>query len=405
MKEQLIHILDQSVCLSRKQMKEYISGTMQHEEMHAAEVHLSACPLCSMAMEGFDAHSEASLEAIASLNSGFLKEHFDNIAPQIHLNSMAPAAALPAGRRSAAIQPFWRTASIAAGILALFGGLWYVEFGRNNLQHAPAVATHQPMPSPVPQNDAPGPDPAAAEGVMSATAPEVESKVSAPPPDASSTRAKTVDAVATVKESAPPAAPQFKPAPVKATPAKAPTPAPESVASISGASARSIEIKAARAYTPPVLEPVGKTVAPDVSAAPATAQEKLVVRELSDVATYNAAPAASRNTTGINLSGARSSGTKYVVDGVQAAKKQERSHIELGNDAFERGKYSAALIHYKKQMTSGTPAERSQAKLRAARCYAALGKKAKAEELLDTVMQEGSGAERREARRVLRGLK
>ena len=79
MKEQLIHILDQSVCLSRKQMKEYLSGTMLPEEAHAAEVHLSSCPLCSLAMEGFEEHTEEALAAISALNSGFLKEHFAKV--------------------------------------------------------------------------------------------------------------------------------------------------------------------------------------------------------------------------------------------------------------------------------------------------------------------------------------
>src|SRR5690349_17724415 len=145
MKEQLTHILDQSVCLSRKQMKEYLSGMMQHEEMHAAEMHLNACPLCSMAMEGFELHSEEALSAIASLNSGFLKEHFDNIAPQIHLNSMAPAAALTGSRSDRRqAQQLWRVASVAAGILAIFGVLWYMEFGREKQSSSAPLAMANP---------------------------------------------------------------------------------------------------------------------------------------------------------------------------------------------------------------------------------------------------------------------
>src|SRR3954471_13952732 len=109
MKPELIHILDQSVCLTRRQIKDYLSGTMLPEEQHAAEVHLSSCPLCKMAMEGFEAHSEEALAAISSLNSGFLKEHYDAVTPQIHLNSVAPAIAATAHRKSkGSTQPLFR---------------------------------------------------------------------------------------------------------------------------------------------------------------------------------------------------------------------------------------------------------------------------------------------------------
>ena len=93
MKEQLIHILDQSVCLSRKQMKEYLSGTMQQEEMHAAEIHLNTCPLCSMAMEGFEAHSEEALEAVSERVVRRRKDMLERIRQLLDDEADAPAAA------------------------------------------------------------------------------------------------------------------------------------------------------------------------------------------------------------------------------------------------------------------------------------------------------------------------
>ena len=78
--------------------------------------------------------------------------------------------------------------------------------------------------------------------------------------------------------------------------------------------------------------------------------------------------------------------------------------MELGDESFDKGKYSAALAHYKQQMNSGDARTRQQATIKAARCYATLGNKAKAEQLLQSVVNEGAGPERRAARRILRGM-
>ena len=391
MKEQLIHILDQSVCLSRKQMKEYISGTMQREEMHAAEIHLSSCPLCSMAMEGFEAHSDEALAAIASLNSGFLKEHFDNIAPQIHLNSMAPAATLTASnaaRKSGHVQPSWRTASIAAGILLLFGALWYVEFGQDGNTDSKHIAMSSPPSAPastqIAKRNAASPQPgdgpaAAAKNITVATeAPGsgLEPKPTAPDEDYGydiSTASNTAaPALAKLPENEKPAAPAAKaPSPAYAAQGlsdiDAPSSNPESMP------ARGSAEKNASSQSPDlavVATQSYSTARPSVHESDAMNAEALKKKEMT----------------------------------AKLAERTAPSPMELGKEAYDKGKYSAALTHYKKQMASGAPQDRAQAKIMAARCYAALGHKPRAQQLLQAVIDEGTGPERRSARRALREL-
>lgn len=130
MKEQLSHILDQSVCLTRRQVAAYLEGRMEPEELHAAQMHIASCPLCSLAMDGFEDAPKESLAALSTLNTDFLKEQFDKSLPQIHLNSVAPAAVIRETRRRRRagehrVLPFRRLAA-AAALMLTAGGLWWL---------------------------------------------------------------------------------------------------------------------------------------------------------------------------------------------------------------------------------------------------------------------------------------
>lgn len=147
MKEQLIHILDKSVCLSRRQIAAYIAGTMEPEEIHAVEVHLNSCPLCSMAMDGYLEHKAEGTAALETLNSDFLKQHFDKALPQIHLNSLAPAVQVnteKSGRKSIPI-PWWRITGIAAALLIGAGAFWYVDRNDFTGKHQQDIAQAEPI--------------------------------------------------------------------------------------------------------------------------------------------------------------------------------------------------------------------------------------------------------------------
>ncbi len=397
MKEHLTHILDQSVCLTRRQLRDYLSGTMLPIEVHAVEVHLASCPLCSMAMEGFEEHSEEALQAIASLNSGFLKEHFDNIAPQIHLNSMAPAMPVAGARAKKSISiPGWRVAAIAAAVLLAVGIFWYADERRKNavltgrheiaLNEAPAVPAAAPAP---------------ARDHVPAAIRQAEEQRSATPPAGT--------------------------APDGNRPAK------ERI------------LANAEDGTGPMAVNAAALPAADLPRQAMPKQKEAVPVAVKQADTVIGGTMALRSRDNMAIAGGRSSGTKYVIEGAgpvrQAAdgdrnnitapdlakraapvsggkpggptteKSAEReeanqpSILEQGNRAYAAGKYTQALRFYQKQMKIGDAGDRQKAAIMAARCYTALGNSAKAQEMLRSAADGDNARQRRAARRELRRMK
>jgi hypothetical protein len=106
MRRDLIHIFDNSACLSRRQLAAYVTGSMTREECHAVELHVSDCLFCSEAVAGAAQTPEEAAAELAGLDAGFLTEHFASQQPQVHLNAfqlpMAGSAAGPGQARRAA---------------------------------------------------------------------------------------------------------------------------------------------------------------------------------------------------------------------------------------------------------------------------------------------------------------
>jgi FimV-like protein len=375
MKEQLTHILDQSVCLSRKQMKEYLSGSMLPEEVHAAEVHISSCPLCSMAMEGFEEHSEEALAAIASLNSGFLKEHFDNIAPQIHLNSMAPAATLTGTNRRKTNTGAWiRPAGIAAGLLLVCATAWYLaqKSGTQSTTHEFATTTAN-QPVVVPNDDADNRARASSEATPASAPVTTHAKPAAPEAAAKPAKITVVDKNALARKDLSGTAHYYQPEPVPVEdPAAIAKAAAEALPSVNDPSKTykgdEISTRTTKKYVPPTYE--GDNPLP--SATSATKQ----AAPLKQANSENAAP-----------------------------EPKPAPPKESADQQFERGEYRSALSRYRQQLKSADADTRNHASLQAARCYAAIGEPDRAEALLRKVLDEGNGHERRTARKLLRNLR
>ncbi len=55
MEDQYLHILDDSRCLTRRQIFDYLENKLSTEERYVVECHLNDCPFCSDALEGFTA--------------------------------------------------------------------------------------------------------------------------------------------------------------------------------------------------------------------------------------------------------------------------------------------------------------------------------------------------------------
>lgn len=325
-------------------MREYLSGAMLPEEAHAAELHINSCPLCHLALEGFEEHTDEALQAIAALNSGFLKEHFDNISPQIHLNSMAPAAALPVSHRHHArrMSLLWRVGSVAAGVLLLFGLVWALERRPNheaappplidgsNSPHSAASKVEEPVSSQSIRNAAP-----AAHSLNAGNAAEAAAKASAQGSSAST-------ASVPVK-----AEPVSAPGDALSHEAVAPKPAPASQASHYYQEYDAVGSGSAQPQPGSAVEPK-KTASPDVEKSKPAARPR---------------------------------------------------------ESYSEGSVEAALKDNLQAMKSADPATRYGAMIKAAQCYEALGSPDKAESLLQKVVDEAPGHERRMARRALRRMR
>jgi len=133
MNQQLSHIFDKSACLTRRQIKDYLDGSMTPEECHAVEHHLNDCMFCSEAVDGMLDNRYESAETVSELSTSFLNEHFHSITPQVHLNSLAPTQAVAIHKHKNKIQPVWGTTSVAAAVLISLATIWYVEYGKNKV--------------------------------------------------------------------------------------------------------------------------------------------------------------------------------------------------------------------------------------------------------------------------------
>lgn len=92
MTHELSHMFDHSTCLSRRQMRDYLSNAMGKEECHAVEHHLNNCILCSEALEGLQAHGDDAIEVLDRLNTTFISDYIGQSHPHIHLNAIASPA-------------------------------------------------------------------------------------------------------------------------------------------------------------------------------------------------------------------------------------------------------------------------------------------------------------------------
>ena len=384
MKEALTHIMDESVCLTRRQLRDYLSGGMLPIEAHAVEVHLASCPLCSMAVDGFEEHPEGALQAIGALNSGFLKTHFDKIAPQIHLNSIAPAMATSAMRpRKGAGIPVWRIAAVAASALLAVGIFWLVDQYRNA-----AMRTKPHALSMAEQNVAPAAPPAMSTTVHSDAPATHDGTVKATPGAASKMSLAYSDQTASRKpgHTAKPPEPagtgslmaaQFRPKAKAKMIADTPLPAAALRSRDNGSQERTEEAA-------PVLVQTTDQAVPD--------------RPLEGAGRTSESPAK----RAVNRSKSVQPPTSEAGETNEAS---AGGALDRGKAAFSAGKYTKALRFFQQQMNTGDAGLRQKATIMAARCYAALGNSTKAQELLQSAADGSNSRQRRAARRELRKMK
>lgn len=364
MSEQLKHIFDISKCPTKRQMQEYLNGIMQPEEIYAFEHHISSCMLCSEAIDGMMEYEEAALTGMNELNDNFLKDHLESHPPHIHLNGIA-AAADTEGKKATLIN-IWKPASIAAMLLLCLGLGWYFKNKPPQFaEHTTAViaqATESNRDASLPASEKENVQTAPPHAVNSLTS--SQNNTTGHSPSSPLAGADEAQPVAT-----PPRQNQEKEIPVAAT---------EHAENENLRNAMDNKQEGAK------TEPANFKIAKDNTdtAAPPRGSYQQEKEQVTSATVKK----------------------EYEENKSKSEKKVEDANVNDPDILFENGEYAKALTAYKKQM-SGTDAKSSaEAKLMAARCYLQLGQKKNAQKLLSELAEEGSGAPKRQAKKMLREL-
>jgi hypothetical protein len=389
MSEQLKHIFDPSACLSRRQMKDYVSGVMTKEECHALEHHLNSCFFCSEALEGMMEHEDVFAGTMDELDNSFLKDHFNLSNPQIHLNSLAPAAAVPVPhkkqRNRVWSQPVWKTTGIAAALLIALGWLYYKEFGSTSVPQSslavssPSMATGQ---QPVNQEIVSSQD---GDINMSSGATEA-ARQSLPEPERNG--AQKVPPVIVTADKRGPDAMIANAAPSEQNSTQ---PADKDV-SIAKAAGEVSEDQRALVLRRALKDDEGRKneVAPSAPKTPVFSNN------------ISSGPSAGAQYNQQTLGYSSAEGVERTVSEKKRARK-EIADVPVSEQLYHSGKWSDALAAYKKEMSSPDKGTRQRATVMAAKCYLNLGQTKSARKLLETIVEEG-GSQKRVAKRMLRQM-
>lgn len=408
-KEQLIHIFDNSTCLTRRQLKDYVTGAMTNEEAHAAEVHLNACPMCSDAVEGLFEQQEGGLATMVEPDGAFLKDHFGLHNPQIHLNSIAATQSHyhhhhVKRKKKGNVQPLWRTAAVAAILLLMVGSFWYYRNTQDSMANTqPGIAQEIPADknSPIAMNREPAPD----EKAIAAAIPDTQ--------DTEATKPETADRMAPV-------------APSQVAPAQ---PKPENpgifkkladkVEKLAQQQSAAVVLDAMKDPEKSKYETSARNQQNDEQRAiPKGQQDVEVVTKTYKVPLVDK-PAADKVATAEEVENMPKSantynvrtGNSYNETELKEVKANAREKDNTEPDALDRAdkllsqkSYGDALNVYTKEMRGAeNRARRQAAAVGAAKCYTALGKTQKAKEILESIVNEG-GPQKREAKRLLKEM-
>lgn len=384
--EQLKHIFDDSVCLTKRQMKDYVSGAMTNEEAHALEVHLNSCPFCSEAIEGMLSLEPGEASTVLNdLNANFLKEHLpDNHAPHSPVHHPPPATGThtkPAETKKKTI-PLWRTVSIAAALLLFLGILWYNTGYRQPETTAPlADKTALPEPSKplVAANDA---------------ATTLHDKPNSEALLAAKQKQPIPETVKAIKQPATESA-----APV-ATSVTAFQPAATAPATDANTGKKESEDVVVTSYKVPLID---KYAPGTTTTAKPEQVEKMATRNTENLAATNEAPAAKMRLGNSADEVNASADKERKKEKAAAASASEPDNMDEGNKLYAQKRYSAAVNVFQKEFSNTDKSRRHEAMLMAARCYLNMGNKDKATQLLQNIIEEG-GSKKREAKKLLNVL-
>lgn len=390
-KEQLKHIFEQSSCLTKKQLKEYVSGSMSPEEAHAVQQHLHSCPICSDAVDGLMAQPKAGVDVMNTLNADFLKQHLGTVNPQAHRNINMPVTNMPDNKKkpapammksSSAKSYFaFRTMGVAATILFAIVGIWYYRLTNDVMKESQPLAQEMPAPAPVEQ---PAAQPLVedTEAAVAAAADMVNNgltEVAATPGITESATTKDRGVVAMAE------------------------PAKEEKPGLLKRLGNKIEAAAAKKTTQQLLGSI-KNDNPDKYATSAKNQfveEQRTKPKEERTEAMDMQPGNASRATGNSYQPTED--LKVVTANAKDA-EEPVSKIDKADQLLKSGKAGDALNLYTQEMRSASSkGKRQEAAIGAARCYVALGNRYKAKDILLSIVDEG-GPRKREAKRMLKEL-
>lgn len=392
-KEQLKQIFEQSSCLTKKQLKEYVSGSMSTEEAHAVEQHLHSCPMCSDAVDGLMAQQGKGVEVMNTINADFLTKHLGAANQQVPQNINMPKPntsdtkkkPAPAMMKSTSAKSYFafRTMGVAATILFAIVGIWYYRLTNDVAKESQPLAQELQAPAPV---EAP---------VAQQVVEDTEQAVAAAA-DMVSNGVTEIGTGSAITQS-----PSTKDKGVVAM--AAPAPGKEEKQGLLKRLGNKIEAAAAKKTTQQLLGAI-KNDNPDKYA---TSAKNQFVEEQRTKPKEERAEAMDMQAGNPS----RATGNSYQpTEDVKAVTVNEKealepvSKIDKADQLLKSGKASDALNLYTQEMRgASTKGKRQEAAIGAARCYVALGNRYKAKDILLSIVEEG-GPRKREAKRMLKDL-
>lgn len=345
----LKYIFEESACLTKRQLSGYVTNRITPEEAYPLEHHIHICPLCREALEGALKQRE-NLPALSELNPEFLKEHFSITHPEVHLNSMALSSSLHSGSKFKGIKTvrlFLKPSGYISAAVLILCALGYMEISKSFKTGAdPEVRARSVIKSPEAENTL---EPVAAESFFR-TDKAVTTTPGENPVETFSVRQVSGEQPG-----------QQKPEPLLiADPAQKIKKEPQHIAG----------------QKPNVVPAEKNTREETVPKTTGTKEKKeKLIKEQPDQSFEN-----------------------------PAAKEVSGTEILSAEELFRAGKFEAALKNYKAHMNTGSDRDRQYAALNVARCYMGMGKYENAKLLLQSLVENGSGAPKRQARRMLRNL-
>lgn len=357
-KEQLKHIFEQSPCLTQRQLKNYVSGKMVHEEAHAVESHLHSCPFCTDAVEGLtEGKTQGAINNLDKLDSSFIAKHFGVEAKEIKKAAAPPViktasytAPQQKDERKSVNIP-WKPMAAAAGLIGIACIAWFMR--DNIFPHAEEQLAQQTVVEEIPVQQ---------EQTYSA---------------AIDTTPAMQDTSAMIAMAEPVQQPVLVPATEDARDAKA----------LAARKEAEKKLPLADAAKKPEAN---KTVA-------ATSQGSIAVTDKNAAAPANNAPASrmGNSFTGPEVpkydeAEVAETKTEVVAKRKVNISKRASTGLDRADEFYNSGKYRKALKIYQDEMYDSKSNKKDAATLMAAQCHIGMGQEAQAKTLLNTLVNKNS---------------